>query len=197
MRAIKHPNGVGTLMTNSGFTQGRWNRLQGLDGRNVTHRINTLTDETHYSPSNSTHMMLCVEEPAPSAGSFRDMGTGTADRFQFIINFHGSSFYRSYQSNTAIEAVSVPADIRGVWVATRNPSGGTLYLNGSLRATQARADTVLPPTTTPITIFLANYTQANKMFSGASLGVGLDNTEAINLSTIMQTARTARTNLVP
>jgi len=200
MRALKHPNGAGTVMTNVGFTAANWNRLAGLDGRGVTHRIDTLTTEGNYAPSTNTHIMVIVEEPPPSPGPFREVGRLTGNGFELIISFGGFSYYRSFsgQSGAEISAIAAPTDIRGVWVGSRLEGVARLYHNGGQRgAVAANFAAQAPVTTTNIGLFATGTSVSSKLLSAASIGRGFTPAEHEAVNTIFQTARSARALLTP
>jgi hypothetical protein len=201
MRALKHPQGVGTAMTNVGFTQERWNRLVGLDSRETNHSINTMTTEGNYSPNTDTHMMVSVAEGAALSGPNRDMGS-SGDRFQLIINFNNTgAYYRSYLSGSAADVVP-PALLgnaqQGVWIGSKSSTHGSVSKDGQLLAHVIRPPTLqASDTTLPISIFRAHTRVANKCFDAASIGKSFTPAEHEAVNTIFQTARSARALLTP
>jgi hypothetical protein len=196
MRALKHPLGVGTVMTNNGFTADRWDRRAGLDGRGVSHYIGTGTTEFNYTPSNDTHLAVSVESEI--TGAYRDMGNGGSDSFQLIVSFGGDSYYRAFDPVTGIEAMQgVLSTDRGVVMGVRSGTVSSLFKGSQKLGSQTRNADSTPPKAGEIRIFSTFDNSSNKILSMASAGKSFLDNEAIQYSSIIQAARTARAALSP
>lgn len=197
MRAFKHPNGIGTAMTNNGpFTDADWNRNTGLNGEGKSNAffIDTLTTEADYAPNSDTHI-LAISETASAAGLTRDIGTATTDRFQLIIKITPNSggFFRTFTPNTGVENATVAAH-DGVFVGTRKDSVAYFYRDATLAASTSRTG-VDSSTTEPITIFKAVNNSSNKRFSGVSLGKGITPANHALIEAAFQSARAERASI--
>jgi hypothetical protein len=118
--------------------------------------------------------------------------------FELIVRFSSSngSFYRSFTS-VGIENVSVPANIRGVWVGSLLSGVSDLYFNGAIRSSSAPGAVTHVPTSNEIFIFGAASNNSSKLLSAASIGKGFTASEHVAVNTIFQQARTARSELAP
>lgn len=192
-RALKHPSGTGTLMTNNLFVSGDWTRTSGLDGTAGGRSIDTLTSESDYTPSDDTHMMV-VSETSGVTGSHRDLGVLPSDRFQLIISFSNGAFYRSFTSGSAIENQS-NTTTDGVFIATRKSGTATYWRDTTV--IQSVAATNSPDTAGAgnIHIYRANLQNSNKVLGAASVGEGITSGQQAAYETALQALRTERSNL--
>jgi hypothetical protein len=126
MRALKHPDGIGTAMTNNGgnFVNADWDRTLGLDGRDQTanHYIDTLVTEDDIGASNDFHIGLITEStrsPAlPGTGLVTDFGRAISRSKLSIQLRQGLGGYcRAWTVN--------------YWITNRGTSGNAaLYIAG-------------------------------------------------------------------
>lgn len=205
MRALKHPLGVGTAMINNGFTEATWDRLLGLDGRGVTHWIDTRTTEFDYVPSVDTHIAVDVFAKGLGLNPSREIGNIDGDRFQLILSIsyaNNTSFYRSFSHSTGFESgpeISNPGSI----VATLKDSLSHLIFNNEIKASFNSSGLPESPSAGRMALFRgSSYTHgapesSDKGFASASIGKGFTQAEALQYSSILQSARTARAALTP
>jgi hypothetical protein len=200
MRALKHPLGVGTVMVNNGFVASKWNRLIGLDSLNGVGFIGTRTSEFDYTPNNNTHMALDVVAHNLSGDSaFRDMGVRDADRFQInVALINSSAYYRSFLAQQGDQFGSDGSNAVGQFVSSRTAGDSLFVKNSTIQASSILASNQTP-VAGDITIFQTQsaYQKSHKVLAFASIGKGFTQSEALQYSAIIQTARADRAALTP
>ena len=201
-RALKHPQGAGTLMVNEGvgFEAADWNRLEALNGEGKPGNtyIDTLTTENDYAPSDNTHIMALSESAnSRETGFFRDVGTIGSNTFQLIIRFNELAYYRSFDNLTLLD--NLPnTEINGVFVGTRLPEDVShFWRNSTLLQTGNPTTPPQAPVGNNIGIFRANNNQSDKKLAAASLGEGISISQHSKYEAVLQRLRSDRANLTP
>jgi hypothetical protein len=200
MRAIKHPLGVGTALTNTGFSEGDWGRTVGLDGRFSSFaRLDTRITEFDLI-SNNTHVMLISEAfNSAGSGSNRDIGVKDKNRTLYCINLNTNTGLHVSFSSQGSEYSGSPGSPIGVYIADRSNSKTRIIKNGQSLINTAQVGSVIAPESGNIMLFgvYSGSQSAHKIFSGMSMGLSMTDTEAQAYNTILQAVRTARAALTP
>ena len=212
MRTLKHPQGVGTKMTNSGFLAEDWNRLQGLGDLAPEHGKFIATGATalECSPNAlNTHISLVAENAFTSPDFQRDLGTINSGGFQFLLRL--SSGLGAYLrlgggggGNTAVENASgSPSPPLGTFVSRQDGINPEVFLDGSPLSGGSRYTPALGNNPdSEIYIFRASNSgasfnkSASRIFSFASVGLSLSDAQVASYNTILSQLKTQRSQLV-
>lgn len=195
-RCIKHPSGVGTILTNNGpFLDADWDRTLGLSGvgKSNAFYLDTLTVENDYD-MRDCHLSVTSETVGLSIFS-RDIGTTSADRFQVIVNFSSNkAFFRAPLPDTGVETADNGVS-DGVFLGNKLDDLAELWRDSTLLGSATRG--AAPATTAePISIFRVNSNTSGKVLSSASAGLGFTTAERESYVAAIQATRTERALLV-
>lgn len=214
MRALKHPSGIATAMTNTGFVSDKWNRLVGLDSRDGGGFINTLTSGSTYFVTGETSQHICVvsEQINLSWNAFSfDIGTDVHDSTRFATRYGGGGgngvdptggsigniLFRPYGAGGSAGLNFVPGvPVVGSYVGSQTGETISLWRNGNLLATETGKPAGSTPGTAPVFIFKSGVL-SYKTLSLASIGKGLSGAQYLVYHDAIQAARTARAALTP
>ena len=205
LRAIKHPNGIGTKMINvdNQFIETDWDRRSGLTSRNNLNacRIETLTTPVAYAPGDDTHMCLVSEDAGAAPAGERDMGDfNNVGAFEFILLFRTvgflGAFYRPNGVSSGFEDANTSAPALGIWIGTRTGPQAAIYRDNIIIGSTTGLAPAGAPSTGSVTIFAASNGYANKRFSAASIGKGLSAANANGYHSILSTLRSERAALI-
>lgn len=189
-RAIKHPLGSGTQMPAPNFVAADWNRTIGLDGRGMNNRSLDTGVAENTIPGIDSHIAVVVEPPVVS-GPHRDIGVITNNSMMLMVDNNGGSYYRSYNFNTGLENIVMSGNT-GMILGTRSGNSASLWRDGILQGSTAAAGATGSPSSNKINVYRARLDQANKIMSGASVGLGMTATQVQNFSAAMTAFRNSR-----
>lgn len=141
----------------------------------------------------STHISI-YSRSKDSYERHRDVGTISGDGLQLIIAFLGSSYYRSFFTQTGLENVPPPSEI-GYFIATRNGTNAAMYRNATAYINNASsADGIGQPGNIAVCRASTDYTA--RQIASIGLGSGLTQTEVTNDFNSEQAYQNALTRVV-
>ena len=192
LRCIKHPDGVGTSMTNTNFVGGDWNYQLGLgDTSNTNKKVGTL-----YNPSqdglvaDNTHVCV-VSETDSNSPEQRELSGFTL----ILQRSSGNSFYRSFEVSSAIENASGLTATDGVIYFERDGTSAQGRRNDVQEIAVSTAATVQASPNVDLEFFAADNIYSQKVFGLLSIGTAQTAAQHTAYEAALQALRTNRAAL--
>lgn len=141
------------------------------------------------TPGASSHFGLYVG--TNESGSYSEIGTRTNGNWIMAVRFSNNFFYGWNYTPGGNELVFPTTDATGMYVETRNAvNSAKAFRNGNLQVTVTNTETNTIPNSN-VRILSDGTLYSARRIQFVSIGKGLDDTESITLSTIINTFQTS------